>query len=74
VSSQSGSRRSRVLRNGDEEDALTAWKRYVRWAPGERRRIKRGFNRRQRREGLEDTRGDEEPGPTSPLWDLIRDE
>lgn len=36
--------------DGDEMDALTRWKRYLHWAPGERKRIKRQYNKRQRRE------------------------
>lgn len=37
------------MRGGDEYDALTRWKRYLHWRSGERKRIKRGYNRRQRR-------------------------
>jgi len=34
--------------NGDEYDAFTGWRRLLHWKPGERRRIKRAFNRRVR--------------------------
>lgn len=37
------------MKTGDEYDALTGWKRYLYWRPGERKRIKRGYNRRARR-------------------------
>ena len=39
--------RGRLI-NGDEWDALSPWKRFLHWRPGERKRIKRGYNRRQR--------------------------
>lgn len=35
--------------DGDEIDALTRWKKYIRFRPGERKRIKRKFNKRARR-------------------------
>jgi len=35
--------------DGDEMDALTRWHKYLHWEPGERKRIKRQYNRRQRR-------------------------
>jgi len=34
---------------GDEYDALTRWRRYLNWKPGERKRIKRRYNKRVRR-------------------------
>ena len=37
------------MKTGDEYDAFTGWKRYLHWRPGERKRIKRGYNRRARR-------------------------
>jgi len=37
------------MKTGDEYDALARWKRYLHWRPGERKRIKRGYNRRARR-------------------------
>lgn len=35
--------------SGDEYDALTRWRRFLRWRSGERVRIKRSFNKRMRR-------------------------
>lgn len=35
--------------DGDEYDALTPWRKYIRWRSGERKRIKRRYNRRARR-------------------------
>lgn len=35
--------------DGEEQDALTRWKRYLHWKPGERKRIKRQYNKRIRR-------------------------
>jgi len=35
---------------GDEYDAFTGWKKYLRWRPGTRKKIKRKFNKRQRRQ------------------------
>jgi hypothetical protein len=32
-------------------DALTRWKKYIHFKPGERKRIKRKFNRRVRQSG-----------------------
>ena len=37
------------MNSGDEHDALTRWRRFLHWKPGERVRIKRGFRRRVRR-------------------------
>jgi hypothetical protein len=37
--------------DGDEMDALTRWKKYIHFKPGERKRIKRKFNRRVRQSG-----------------------
>ena len=37
------------LRSGDECDGLTRAKRYHRWRPGDRKALKRAFNKRQRR-------------------------
>jgi len=36
------------LKGGDEYDALTGWKRFIYFRPGERKAIKRGFNQRER--------------------------
>lgn len=35
--------------DGAEMDALTRWKNYLHWNPGERKAIKRQYNKRQRR-------------------------
>jgi hypothetical protein len=35
--------------SGDEYDALTRWRHSQGWKPGERRRIKRSYRRRERR-------------------------
>ncbi len=37
------------LKSGDEYDALTGWKRYCFWQPGERKKIKRGYRKRLRK-------------------------
>jgi hypothetical protein len=37
------------LKSGDEQDALTPWKKYLRWRPGVRKKIKRNYNKRIRR-------------------------
>jgi hypothetical protein len=37
------------LRSGDEYDALTRWRRYLDFRPGERKRVKHGYWRRFRR-------------------------
>jgi hypothetical protein len=42
------------LKSGDEYDALTRGKRYHRFRAGTRQKIKRQFNKRQRREARDD--------------------
>ena len=42
--------RRQVLKSGDEQDAVTRWRHLLAWRPGDRRRIKRRLNRRDRRE------------------------
>lgn len=37
------------MRSADEYDALTKWHRVLYWKPGERKAIKRRYNRRVRR-------------------------
>jgi hypothetical protein len=39
----------RRLIDGDEQDALTRWSEYLRWRPGQRKKIKNRYNRRWRR-------------------------
>lgn len=36
------------LKSGDEQDALTRWRRYLRWRPGQKTRVKRSYRRRVR--------------------------
>lgn len=64
VSSQSGSWRQRTLISGDEEDALTGWRKFLAWRPGERRQAKRSANRRERREAKRESRDDESKSDT----------
>lgn len=44
------------LKSGDEYDALTPWKRFEIWRAGDRKKIKRRFNKRVRRDTLADIR------------------
>ena len=37
------------MNSGDEYDALTGWRRYIKWGKGEVAKIKRRFRRRERR-------------------------
>lgn len=37
------------LRGGDENDALTRWRYWLHFRPGQRKRIKRTYNKRQRK-------------------------
>lgn len=39
------------LKSGDEYDALTRWRRYLRFRPGQRKAMKRAVNRRNRKSG-----------------------
>jgi hypothetical protein len=46
----SGQRSVKIpLKNGDEYDALTRWKRVHNWRAGDRAKIKRAYRRRLRR-------------------------
>jgi hypothetical protein len=47
-------------RNGDEYDVFTKWRRIISWARGETKRVKRGYNRRARREACREYDGYEE--------------
>jgi len=52
--------------DGDEYDAMTGWRRLLHWRPGERKAIKRKYNRRVRREARCATRQEvtrEAPAP-----------
>jgi hypothetical protein len=42
--------------SGDEQDALTGWRKVLKFRPGERKRIKRRYQRRVRRTMNEATR------------------
>jgi hypothetical protein len=37
------------LGSADEYDALTRWKKFLKWRPGQRKKIKRTYNKRERR-------------------------
>ena len=37
------------MKSGDEYDALTRWRRFLKFRPGVRKRIKNAFKRRERR-------------------------
>lgn len=37
------------LKSGDEYDALTRFRKFLKWRPGDRHKIKRAFRRRVRR-------------------------
>lgn len=39
------------LKGGDERDAMTGWRKYLNFRPGERKAAKVSYNRRVRREG-----------------------
>jgi len=39
------------MKSADEYDALTKWKKFIAWRPGQRKRIKNAYNRRIRRQG-----------------------
>jgi len=41
------------MKGGAEYDALTRWKKWLHWSPGERKAIKNGYRRRCRREAKE---------------------
>jgi hypothetical protein len=45
-----------ALKGGDEFDALTKARKYYFWQSGELKRIKRGHNKRFRKNGKEDIR------------------
>jgi hypothetical protein len=37
------------MKTGDEYDALTKWKKFLRWRAGQRKKIKRLYNKKERR-------------------------
>lgn len=46
------------LKNGLEYDAFSGWRRVIKWARGERMKIKKAFRRRIRRAWKQQNRGD----------------
>lgn len=47
--------------DGDEQDALSKrYKRFIHWRSGERKRIKRKYNKRERRMRKQESRGGED--------------
>lgn len=46
------------FKSGDEQDALTGWRRFLRWRPGQRPRVKRAYRRRVRAWVKRQLRGD----------------
>lgn len=50
--------RQRLI-DGDEHDAVTGWRRYLRWRPGERSAVKRRIRRRERHEAALKIRKDD---------------
>jgi hypothetical protein len=48
------------MRGGDEFDAFSRWRRLLRWRPGQRKKLKKGYAKRLRKWlRLETKRGDE---------------
>jgi diadenosine tetraphosphate (Ap4A) HIT family hydrolase len=43
--------------NGDEQDAFSGWRHYLRWRPGQRKQIKRAYRRRERQWLKREVRG-----------------
>lgn len=43
-------KRELPMKTSGEHDALTRWRRFLNWRPGVRAAIKRGYNKRVRRE------------------------
>jgi hypothetical protein len=44
----------RLIRTGEEQDAFTGWRHYLRWKPHQRKRVKRRANKRERREAKQE--------------------
>jgi hypothetical protein len=49
-------RRKQILKSGDEYDAVSLWRRVLRWKAGQRKAIKRRLNRRFRRQAWAEAR------------------
>ena len=56
MSQTSDTRKREPARNGDEQDAITAWRKVYAWTQraGARRYVKRSIRRRERRAGKND--------------------
>ena len=50
--------RSEHRMTGDEQDALTIWRRFLIWKPGERKAVKRQSHRKDRRAAKRQMRGE----------------
>jgi len=37
------------LKTGEEYDALTGWKKYIRFRPGQRKKVKKAYNKKERK-------------------------
>ena len=44
------------LKSSDENDALTGWRRFLHWRPGQRALQKRSYNKRVRKEAVRQLR------------------
>jgi len=42
-----------TLKSGDEQDALTGWRKVLSWRAGQRKKIKRRYNKRIRKLPIE---------------------
>jgi hypothetical protein len=51
---------SRAIHGWDEQDALTPWRRYLKWRAGERATIKRRARQRERSDARREMRNDPE--------------
>lgn len=51
----------RIIKTGDEQDAYTSFRKYVRWRPGVIKKIKQSTHKRERREAkhwIDEQKGD----------------
>lgn len=48
------------LISGDEQDAVTGWRRFLSWRPGERAKIKRKIRRRERHKAKQEIRKEDQ--------------
>lgn len=56
-------------RSGDEHDAISGWRRVIRWPAGVRASIKRGMRRRERRVTVDVDAEYGEPAPAHDAWE-----